>query len=238
MARSSTNYQVEAATARRQAQTAAYKTYVNALNAWDRCVSGAGNMPCARPAAVVPPDEPAPPQPGQAAQPGQPAQPAPPAITPEQAAYIAFARLRLTPPKPVIGPPPEINEWKMAAVGYPMWLWAEGNFDPAPVTDTVADLTVSLDARLVKVRFDMGDGNRVTCADVSDAWVRGTTPGAPSPSCGHTYTEPSLPEGNYTITADSEWAVDWAVNGVGGTIPLYQQASTELPVGELQVLVR
>ena len=148
-----------------------------------------------------------------------------------------MARLHLTAPKPMIGPPPEINEWKMAAVGYPMWLWAEGNLNPPPVSDTVYDLTVSLDARLVKVTFDMGDGHRQTCADVLHRWVRGTTPGAPSPGCGHTYTKPSLPKGKYTITGYSEWAVDWSVNGVGGTIPMYQQASTSLPVGELQVLV-
>ena len=125
----------------------------------------------------------------------------------------------------------------MAAVGYPMWLWAEGNLNSAPVSDTVYDLTVSLDAHLVKVTFDLGDGHRQTCSDVTHRWVRGTTPGAPSPACGYTYTKPSLPQGKYTITAYSEWAVDWSVNGVGGSIPMYQQASTSLPVGELQVLV-
>ena len=57
-----------------------------------------------------------------------------PQISPQQAAIIAVARLRLSPPKPVIGPSPEINEWDIAAVGYPYWLWAEGDLDPAPVS--------------------------------------------------------------------------------------------------------
>lgn len=159
-----------------------------------------------------------------------------PQISPEQAAYAAVARLRLTPPKPVIGPSPEINEWKIAAVGYPYWLWADGNLDPAPVSTTVQDLTVRLDAHLQSTTFDRGDGTEISCTDLSARWSPAVEPGAASPACGHTYTKPSLPRGTYTITAYSTWAVDWSVNGVGGTIPLYQQASTTVPVGELQVL--
>ena len=161
-----------------------------------------------------------------------------PQVSPQQAAIVAVARLRLTPPKPVVGPSPEINEWDIAAVGYPYWLWAEGDLDPAPVSTTVADLTVSLDAHLASTTFDLGDGTRVTCSDLTARWTRAVEPGAASPDCGHTYTKPSLPKGAYTITAYTTWAVDWSVNGVGGTIPLYQQASTTLPVGELQVLTR
>jgi hypothetical protein len=104
------------------------------------------------------------------------------------------------------------------------------------VSTTVADLTVSLDARLASTTFDLGDGTTLNCTDLTARWSPAVEPSAPSPACGHTYTKPSLPEGRYTITAYSTWAVDWSVNGVGGTIPLYQQASTTVPVGELQVL--
>ncbi len=149
---------------------------------------------------------------------------------------MAVARLRLDPPKPIIGPSPDINEWHIAAVGYPYWLWAEGNLNPAPVSTTVADLTVSLDAHLASTTFDLGDGTRLTCTDLTARWTPAVEPAAPSPACGHTYTKPSLPKRNYKITAYSTWSVDWSVNGVGGTIPLYQQASTTIPVGELQVL--
>ncbi len=175
---------------------------------------------------------------GNPADPAKPAAPPAPVVSPQQAAYIASARLRLTAPKPVIGPPPSINRWKMAAVGYPMWLWAEGNLDPAPVADSVYDLGVSLDARLVKVVYEMGDGHKVTCTDVSRRWNAGVAAAAPSPVCGYTYQRPSLPEGEYTITANAVWAVDWSVNNTTGTIPFYQSASTQLPVGELQVLNR
>ena len=75
-------------------------------------------------------------------------------VDPQVVAREAVARLRLTAPKPAVGPPPSINKWKMAAVGYPLWLWVEGDTDPAPVTDTSGPLSVSLDARVTGIGFD------------------------------------------------------------------------------------
>ena len=206
-------------------QTDRYIAYTNRKRAYDACTSaGAGG--CVAPGNAVDLPEPLVSGAIQSA----------PQISPQQAAIVAVARLHLDPPKPVIGPSPEINEWNMAAVGYPYWLWADGDLDPAPVSTTVADLTVRLDAHLESTTFDLGDGTRLTCTNLSARWTPAVEPAAPSPACGHTYTKPSLPKGDYAITAYSTWAVDWSVNGVGGTIPLYQQASTTVPVGELQVL--
>lgn len=151
---------------------------------------------------------------------------------------MAMAQLPLQPATPNIGPSPDINRWHMAVVGYPMWLWAEGNLDPAPVAKTVSGLTVSLDAHMTKVVYDLGDGSTLTCKK-GTKWRKGAVPsGTPSPNCGHTYTKPSLPEGKYTITATTYWSVDWSAGGDSGTIPFTQTASTTLPVGELQALVR
>lgn len=224
----------------REKLSAAIAANKAATNARGRCVQSGNGLNCGRFQTTALPADPGIRQaanPGPAA-PAAAAAPAAPAITPEQAAYIASARLRLTAPEPTIGPAPEINEWGMAAVGYPLWLWAEGDLDPAPVSDSVFDLAVSLDARLVEVVFDMGDGGRVRCSDVGTRWSRSVEPGAKSPTCGYAYQEPSLPHGSYTVTANAVWAVDWAINGTTGTIPFYQSASTEIPVGELQVLVR
>ena len=125
----------------------------------------------------------------QAADPADPAAAAPaaPALSPQEVAYIATARLRLSAPEPVIGPSPDLNEWQMAAVGYPLWLWVDGNTDPAPVSDSVADIGVSLDARLVSVTFDMGDGHKARCSDVTTRWTRAVRPGEKSPTCGFSY---------------------------------------------------
>lgn len=159
-------------------------------------------------------------------------------LPPQQLAYMAVAQLRLTPPTPGIGPPPSINKWKMAAVGYPLWLWVDGDLDPAPVSQSVLDLTVALDARVQKVDFDMGDGNTVTCQGGGTEWAEWVEPGKKSPDCGYSYQTPSLPKGSYTVTARTHWDVAWSINGQTGTIPLVQVSSTNLPVGELQALVR
>lgn len=168
----------------------------------------------------------------------KPAAPAPVALAPVDVAYVALARLKLHAAEPMVGPSPSDNEWKMAAVGYPLWLWAEGSAHPAPVSDSVAGLYVSLEAKLSKVVFDMGDGNTVTCHGTGTKWGPWVRPGQASPTCGYTYTKPSLPKGEYTITATTHWSVAWDVTGQTGEIPFVQSATTSIPVGELQVLVR
>ena len=172
--------------------------------------------------------------------PAKPGEPAVPRIRldPQQVAYMAFARLRLTPPTPGIGPSPKLNKWDMVAVGYPLWLWAEGLTNPAPVSDSVFNLAVSLDAHVAKVNFDMGDGQTVTCSGDGSKWTPAIKPGQESPTCGYTYSKPSLPDAEYTVTVRTHWAVDWSMNGATGTIPYVQASTTTLPVGELQVLVR
>jgi hypothetical protein len=159
-------------------------------------------------------------------------------ISPAQAGAIAVARLQLPTVAPGIGPSPDLNRWKMAAVGYPLWLWADGPTQVGPVSDSVAGLSVSLRAEVSSLTFRMGDGNTINCQGDGDEWTEAVKPGAQSPSCGYTYTEPSLPKGNYTIAALTEWAVTWTANGQSGVINVPAVQTTELPVGELQVLVR
>jgi hypothetical protein len=126
----------------------------------------------------------------------------------------------------------------MAAVGYPLWLWGQGDTHPAPVSDSVGGLFVSLDAHVSKIVFTMGDGSKVTCQGVAQKWTKAVPAGQASPTCGHTYQKPSLPKGNYTVRATTHWSVAWNVTGQTGVIPFVQTSSTTLPVGELQVLVR
>lgn len=156
----------------------------------------------------------------------------------EAAAYVAFARLRLAPPKPVITPSPEANRWKMAAVGYPLWLSVGGDLHPPAVSDSVADVHVSLKADVDHVVFNMGDRHKVTCTGLTTRWNRSIPAGQKSPACGYSYQRPSLPRGMYTVTATTYWSVAWSTSVDRGVINIVQSASTQLPVGELQVLVR
>jgi hypothetical protein len=159
-------------------------------------------------------------------------------ITAGQAAAIAVARLQLPTIAPGIGPSPDLNRWNMAAVGYPLWLWADGQTHVGPISDSVGGLSVSLDAKVSSLTFRMGDGQSVTCPGVGQQWTTTVEPGAKSPSCGYSYTKPSLPNGSYTVAAIANWAVTWTSNGQSGVINVPAVDTTELPVGELQVLVR
>jgi hypothetical protein len=170
---------------------------------------------------------------------GQPVKTGPPrvTVTPREVAYLAVARLQLPRVVPGIGPSPKLNEWDMGVVGYPLWLWADGPTHVGPVSQAVANLSVSLDARIARMVFRMGDGATVRCRGTGMKWSWRVGPAKKSPSCGHTYTKPSLPKGDYTVTAIVYWAVRWSINGSSGVITMPMSSSTQLPVGELQVLV-
>jgi hypothetical protein len=209
--------------------SAALAEYDRQLASYNRCVLGANPAGCGRM-----PTPPTPPQFRTETFSGPGNQP----ITASQAGAIAVARLQLPKIAPGIGPSPDINPWNMAAVGYPLWLWADGPTHVGPISDSVVGLSVSLDAEVSSLTFRMGDGHTVTCAGSGHRWTTAVQPGTKSPSCGYTYAEPSLPDKTYTVAAIANWAVRWTSNSQSGVINVPAVNTTELPVGELQVLVR
>lgn len=150
-------------------------------------------------------------------------------------ARTLVTRVQLPDPTPQIGPDPTVNEWKMAAVGYPLWLWTEG---PQTLTSRVQahGVTFTLRATWVSTTFDMGDGHSVTCT-TTRAYTSHVKPGAKSPACGYTYLKSSLPEGSYTVTATTSWQINWSALGQSGSLPGAHAGSRSLPVGELNALV-
>ncbi len=164
-----------------------------------------------------------------------PAAVAPPTRDQIEAVVARLAsRLDLPEPTPLIGPDPSVNEWNRSFVGLPIWLWTPG--DPTlHSTVTGYGITITMTAQRGTTTFAMGDGTTITCRRMTP-YSKGTKAGAASPTCGHTYTWPSLPEGNYTIGATSHWTVDWTALGYSGTIPLTRTAQRDLPVGELHSL--
>lgn len=161
-------------------------------------------------------------------------------VVPSEAVVRSLARevvLSMTLPHPevMVGPDPSVNEWDMAVVGYPLWLWTE---TPAAMQSSTTQygITISMSAVRERVVFAMGDGNAITCTSMSPL-PSGTKPGAPSPDCGYVYEGASLPEGSYTVTASSHWSVAWSALGYSGTVPVVVSASRELPVGELQAVI-
>lgn len=168
--------------------------------------------------------------------PGEAARPAPPTRAEvESVARSLLGRLQIPEATPFVGPDPSVNEWGMAVVGYPLWLWTP---DMAPFSTTVSGqgLSIAMSAQPVATTFSMGDGRSVTCA-TTQPYPAGTVPGTPSPVCGHVYETPSLPGGTYTVTATTQWSVAWSALGYSGTLPVSRTASRSLPVGELQAVV-
>jgi hypothetical protein len=150
-------------------------------------------------------------------------------------ARTLITRIRIPDPKPLVGPDPSANEWKMAAVGYPLWLWTA---TPTSVTDRVRayGVTFTLRATWTSSRFDMGDGHQVTCTRTV-RYSPGVKPTSASPACGYTYLKASLPRGAYTVTATTNWRITWSALGSSGTMPASFTGSRRLPVGELDALV-
>lgn len=169
-----------------------------------------------------------------------PADPATPAATrPPRAAVESVARevvltLQLPDAAPRIGPDPSVNEWNMAVVGYPLWLWTEG---PRTLTTTrdAYGVTFTLAATQTATHFTMGDGRTVTCA-TTQPYPATAQPGTPSPVCGHVY-ETAPQAGSHTVTATTLWDVRWSALGYSGTLPAQMSATRGVPVGELQAVV-
>ena len=139
-------------------------------------------------------------------------------------------------PTPTFSPDPHNNEWKMLAVGFPIWLTA-GDTRSVTTTRSVSGLTFTLTARWRSTTFDMGDGRSVTCTKMA-VYSEAVKAGTPSPTCGHTYTTPSLPKGTYTVRTHSNWDVDWSVAGFSGTVPAYNTGDASIAIGELSALNR
>lgn len=144
--------------------------------------------------------------------------------------------LRLPTPTPNFGPNPNNNEWKMLAVGFPIWLWTEG---PTTVSTSASasGFTFQMTARWQSTTFHMGDGNTVTCTS-AEKYSASVKPATPSPNCGYAYSKPSLPKGKYRVRAVADWEVNWSVAGFSGALPAYNEASASIPIGELVALNR
>lgn len=147
-----------------------------------------------------------------------------------------LAHLRAPEPTVHVGPDPSVNEWDMTVVGIPLWLWTD-----APRTVSTAasgsGIAISIEATIDSITYDMGDGNQVRCTNWTPRPPVINPVDAPSPNCGHTYSWPSLPRGEYTITATAHWTAQWSALGYSGSVPLASTATRDLPVGELQAVV-
>ncbi len=125
-----------------------------------------------------------------------------------------------------------LRQGSMGIVGVPTWLWAQ---DPGRLTWGPASIragALSLTARVLSVKWSMGNGDEVRCTSRGTPWRRGMG-AAPSPTCGYTYTK----QGTYRVTATAHWEARWSGYGRSGVIPFELSQSRTLDIGEIQVVV-
>lgn len=138
--------------------------------------------------------------------------------------------------KPVIGTAPCTDPGCMGAVGVPVWLWTQP-WAAQSATASAGGISVTVTAKISKVTWSMGDGNKVVCG----------TPGTPfhvsmgfrdSPDCGHKYAKTSAqqPGQKYSVTASALWNVVWT-GAYTATTTVTTSSTTQLAIGEYQVIV-
>jgi hypothetical protein len=147
------------------------------------------------------------------------------AADPAVVAQSAVATLRL--PKPTIRfkPAPPAPQF----VNLPTWLWlAPGSWAPRAATASVPGLAVTATAKPIRVLWSTGDGAQVTCTGPGTPWRAGMDPAAASPTCGHTYRQPSVGRsgGVFAVRATVTWQVAWAGGGQTGAVPQLSTTST------------
>jgi len=156
-------------------------------------------------------------------------------VDPVVLAEQAVAALQLRPIR--MGMVPEDKPGYVGLVGMPVWMWVDTP-DPhtyGPATNTASDgsVTVTINAKVAKTLWEMGDGKSVTCNAAGTAY-QDSDGKKMSPDCGYSYSK----QGTYTIRATTTWDIAWTANtGQSGTIPLTLTATRTVVIGEVQVIV-
>ncbi|TBO59471.1 ATP/GTP-binding protein [Streptomyces kasugaensis] len=158
------------------------------------------------------------------------------AVDPAVLAQEAVDKMKLTGPDIGIVPKPGGT----GLVGLPVWMWTAKTpeaYGPNTASATAGAVTVTANAQVSQILWDMGDGHTITC----------TTAGTPyqtsygkrrSPDCGYLYQHSSKdePGQKYTVTATSTWTVDWNGGGQSGQLTQTRQSQTQITIGQLKVL--
>lgn len=159
-------------------------------------------------------------------------------LTPAQAAQQLVKSFQLRGIDVGLAPDPNTAGSK-SYVGVPVWMWVNNpqplTYGPYDRTATLGGVTITAEAKVTSILWNMGDGHTVACGNPGTAYTptRGL---ADSPTCGYKYAKTSKgqPGGRYTITATSQWAVTWTGGGDSGTIPITKTSTTTAQIGELQ----
>ncbi len=129
-------------------------------------------------------------------------------------------------PTPKLAPPPDA----LHLVGIPEYLAVDpARFTTQTVTVSVPGTVLTLVAAPIETRWDLGNGDTVTCAGAGTPW---STHVNEKTACTYTYryssTSADNPDGAYTVTAATVWQRSWtcAPSCGSGTLPLLARPNT------------
>nr|WP_240955593.1 hypothetical protein [Micromonospora sp. HNM0581] len=159
---------------------------------------------------------------------------------PEELARRAFASITLLAPRASVAPRKDVGP---GLVGLPVWMWAEqgpNQFGPLRASASDRGLTVTIQAEVDRVLWDMGNGDVVPCLGPGTRYrLDGPHAGGRSPDCGYHNGYPEA--GTYTVRATTHWSVSWTSSG-GDSSSINGVTRTTGPVviqiNELQVVAR
>lgn len=159
---------------------------------------------------------------------------------PEELARRALASIKLLPARLKVAPRKDIGP---GLVGLPVWMWATPSadyFGPLHASAEDRGLRVSIEAKVSRIVWNMGNGDTVTCTKPGTPYdPKGARAGSTSPDCGYDHGYPKA--GTYRVGATTYWTVRWWTNnGVEGDPIAQTRASGTVPVriNELQVVTR
>ena len=156
----------------------------------------------------------------------------PPAVL----AQRAMAELGLRGPQISLSPPLGGSQ----LVGLPTWMWTPVSavtWSAHSATAAVPGESVTATARATSIRWAMGDGGTVVCANPGTPYTPTIDPHAVSPTCGYTYRTPS-PAAGFRLTATTTWQVTWTGGGTAGQLTLQRSSTAVVPVVEAEAVNR
>ena len=142
----------------------------------------------------------------------------PPAVNPAVLAQQALDYNRLPLPGVDMSPPAKSDQ----LVNLETWLWVDpAAFQPVSASAAAGGVAVTTTASPERVTWDMGNGDRVTCAGPGTPYDPSKPASAQQTSCSYTYRQSSAgqPGGAFPVTATVSWQVTWTATGVAAGQP-------------------
>jgi hypothetical protein len=157
-----------------------------------------------------------------------------PVVLAEQAAE------RVAVPEPSVNLNPSLAQNQIVNLATVLWI-DPAQWQPVTTSASAAGVTANVAARPLRVEWDMGNGDTVTCEGPGTPFDPSAPDVTPDDACLYTYRRSSAtaPNGAFTVTATTVWEVSWDAEGApgGGSLGLSRR-STSFPirVAEIQAV--